>query len=174
MSVKAYSREQIEEMSMIEIAYEFLKEEKTTFTYLDLLKQVADLKGLTEDQVKEKIGYLYTNLNVDGRFVCLGDNVWGLKTWYPIEKLEEDIITQKPKKKVKDLEDDADLNLDDDFEDYDDENEFDELEDELDEIAGEDDHDEFEDEDLDGFDDEDGEAEEEDDLEVAEEDEEEF
>ena len=48
MSVKAYSREQIEEMSMIEIAYEILKEEKTTFTYLDLLKKVADLKQILQ------------------------------------------------------------------------------------------------------------------------------
>lgn len=153
MSIKSLDREQLAEMSMIEMAYEILKEEKTTFSYLDLLKRVAELKEMTEEEVKEKIGYLYTHLNVDGRFVCLGDNVWGLKAWYPMEKLEEDIITQKPKKKAKLVdEDDLDDELLDEEEFEDDE--YDEIEDELDEIADEDDRDEFEEDDLDGFADE--------------------
>lgn len=151
MSLKSLDREQISEMSMIEVAYQILKEEKTTFSYLDLLKRVAEVKEMTEEEQTEKIGYLYTHLNVDGRFVCIGDNVWGLKAWYPMEKLEEDIITQKPKKKAKAIDDEDELLEEDEFDELDDENEFDELEDELDEIAEEDDRDEFEEDDLDGF-----------------------
>lgn len=153
MSIKTLDKEQLAEMSMIEIAYEILREEKTTFSYLDLLKRVAELKEMTEEEIKNKIGYLYTHLNVDGRFVCLGDNVWGLKAWYPMEKLEEDIITQKTKKKS--LDEDDDYIDDDEFNEYDedDESDFEELEDELDDIVPGD-EDDFVDEDLVGrFDD---------------------
>jgi DNA-directed RNA polymerase subunit delta len=145
MSIKLLEKEQLKEMSMIELAYEILKEEKITISYADLLKQVASLKGMKKDLVKKKIGYLYTNLNIDGRFVCLGDNMWGLKTWYPMEKLEEDIITQKPKKKVRKSK--KEVEIDDDFDDFDD-TKFDEIEDELTDLVEDDDDDDFEEEDL--------------------------
>lgn len=146
---------------MIEIAYDILKAEKSTLSYNDLLNRVVELKGMTEQERERRISYLYTNLNVDGRFVCLGDNMWGLRTWYLIEKLEEDIITAKPaRKKGKATLDDEEDVFEEDFEEYE-EDEFEDLEDELDELSDEEDQDEFEDEDLDGFNEEEDSEEEE-------------
>ncbi|OLO42252.1 DNA-directed RNA polymerase subunit delta [Alkalihalophilus pseudofirmus] len=148
MSISAYSREEIAELSMIEVAFQVLKEGKQTYSYLDLIKRVVELKGMSAEEMKQRISYLYTELNVDGRFMCIGDNVWGLKAWYPIEKIEEDIITAKPRKKAKATEDDE-IEVEEDFEDF--EDEFEEIEDELDELAEDEDSDDFEEEDLDGF-----------------------
>ncbi|MFC0561118.1 DNA-directed RNA polymerase subunit delta [Halalkalibacter alkalisediminis] len=156
MSLQAMDQEELLEMSMVEIAYEIMKESKQPFDYYDLVKQVAAMKQMSEEQLNERIAYLYTDMNIDGRFHSLGDNRWGLKSWYPLEQSEEEITTPvKPKKKAKAELDDVDT-LDDDFEDY--EDEYEDLEDELDELSNdEDDLDEDEDdfddkEDLDGID----------------------
>jgi DNA-directed RNA polymerase subunit delta len=153
-------REELLEMSMVEIAFEIMKESKNPFDYYDLAKQVAALKGMSEEELNERIAFLYTDMNIDGRFHSLGDNRWGLKSWYPLEQAEEEITTPvKPRKKAKAELDDVDT-MDDDFEDY--EDEYEDLEDELDEIADDDDlddDDDFDDsdddiEDLDADDDE--------------------
>jgi DNA-directed RNA polymerase subunit delta len=154
--LKTYTKEQVSEMSMVEIAFEILQSEKTPVQFYDLVKQITEIKGLTKTAVEARIAYFYTDMNIDGRFVSLGDNQWGLKTWYPVESSEEELgATNKPTKRKKASEDDYDFE-----EDFDDED-FDELDAE-DEFVEEDDSDLSDDEDED----------EEEDLEFEEEDDE--
>nr|WP_246596350.1 DNA-directed RNA polymerase subunit delta [Bacillus alkalicola] len=133
---------------MLEITYELLKESKTNTDYYALLKEVAKVKGLTEEEVTNRIAHLYTEMSVDGRFVNLGDNQWGLRSWFPFDQTEEELSqTNKPRKKKKRTEDEEDEDyLVDDEEDFD---EFEDLEDELDELANEEDFDEDKEEDTD-------------------------
>lgn len=88
------------EQSMIEIATDLLKEEKKAMHYRDLFDQVAKIKQLTKKQQDGVIAQFYTDLNLDGRFLTLGQGLWGLKVWYPVEQIDEE-ITQEPKKKKK-------------------------------------------------------------------------
>ncbi len=74
---------------MVEIAYEVLRSANETFYYRDLMKKVAELRGMSEDDVQESIARLYTDINIDGRFVCVGENIWGLRRWYPVERTME-------------------------------------------------------------------------------------
>lgn len=100
MGLKTISKEQLVEMSLVEIAYEFLLENKQAVEFRGLIGEVAQLLNLNEDQVREKIAQFYTDLNVDGRFTCIPGNLWGLKNWYPIEhSIEEISIVPKVKKK---------------------------------------------------------------------------
>ncbi|RXJ02725.1 DNA-directed RNA polymerase subunit delta [Anaerobacillus alkaliphilus] len=178
MTLNEYTPEEISEMSMVEIAYELMRNEKQPFAFGDLVKRVAEIKGLSEEYVSERISYLYADLNIDGRFIALGENRWGLRTWYPYEQADEE-VTQTVRRKKKKAEDDEDLEieLDEDFDDLDGDldDEYEDLEDELDDLVSEENEEEDfdldldEEEDVDADDseddlDEDLEAEDEDDL----------
>ncbi|WP_413377848.1 DNA-directed RNA polymerase subunit delta [Alkalihalobacillus sp. 1P02AB] len=138
-------KEDLAEYAMVELAYLLMHEKNAAYEYYELLNEVASLKGMSKAEVKERMSFLYTDLNIDGRFLTLGDNRWGLRSWYPLEQVEEEITSSvaKPKKKAKALalDEDDDL-LDEDFE----EDEFEDLEDELDELSQEEDEDDEEEE----------------------------
>ncbi|MFJ7977781.1 DNA-directed RNA polymerase subunit delta [Peribacillus sp. NPDC096379] len=158
LSLKSYSKEELLEMSLLEVAYELLVEKNAPLLFDDLVKELAALKGLTKEQIKSIIPQFYTDLNVNGRFTCLGENRWGLKTWYPVDQIEDEVVhVVKPKKKkakkASVIEDDFeeldedDLGFEEDIEDLD-EDEDDLLDDPLDEDV-DDDLVEDEEEDLD-------------------------
>ena len=42
----------------------------------------------------------YTDMNIDGRFLAIAENQWGLREWYPVEQIEEETApTVKVRKK---------------------------------------------------------------------------
>jgi len=175
LSLKNLTEEQIKEMAMVEVAYELFIESKKPYVFSELVKEIADLLDLSKQQVEDKIAQFYTDINIDGRFICVGENMWGLRTWYPYEQIEEEIVptTTKPKKKkAKAADDDLDAgfdDIDDDFDDLDDFEEEDDDFDDLDDVDLDDDDEDdddlvVEDDDYEDLDDDD-EEDEEDDLE---------
>src|SRR5690606_4770508 len=71
-------------------------------TFNELVDEITKTLGLSEEEVRTRISQFYTDLNIDGRFITLGDNRWGLRTWYPYEQIDEEVThTEKPKKKKK-------------------------------------------------------------------------
>lgn len=101
MSLNQYSTEQIKQLSMIELAYESMATNKQPIAFKDLVQEVSRLLELTEEQVRERLSQFYTDLNIDGRFLTLGENRWGLRSWYPYDQIEDETVhqTAKPKKK---------------------------------------------------------------------------
>ena len=57
--------------------------------------------GLSEEKVKAKIAQFYTDLNIDGRFLCLSENQWGLEFGIRLIKLEEIVNPVKRRKRKK-------------------------------------------------------------------------
>ncbi|PWI58010.1 DNA-directed RNA polymerase subunit delta [Sulfoacidibacillus thermotolerans] len=101
-------------MPLIEIAYELLAEAKEPIYYRDLMGKVAGLLGLTQAEIDAVIAHLYTDINIDGRFLCIGDNVWGLKRWYPVERSTERTSSRRfVRKEALSLDDEDDLEVDD-------------------------------------------------------------
>ncbi|ASF40914.1 DNA-directed RNA polymerase subunit delta [Halobacillus halophilus] len=165
MSVKELSKDQVNEISMIELATIILEEEREAIDFNEIFHRIAKLKGFTEAEKEQYIAQFYTDMNIDGGFMTIGTNRWGLKKWYPVEQMEEEIanLPQKRKKKKKkpsklledelgvseynnneedDLEEDVeltdeDLDLDDD-DDYDGDYEEDDLDEEEEEIVEDD------------------------------------
>lgn len=95
------------EIPMVDLAFMVLKAANTPYYYRDLMKEVAKLRGMSEEQSQEAIAELYTEINIDGRFACVGTNLWGLKRWYPIEKSEDPVSSAKRPRIINDdVEDD--------------------------------------------------------------------
>lgn len=139
---------------MIEVVHSVLGDKKQATTFNELVQEIAQVLGLSQEQVNAKIAQFYTDLNIDGRFINLGENRWGLRSWYPYEQIDEEILPQpKPKKKRKVEEDGFDDYIEeDDFDDADViEDEDDDVED-LDKVLEEEDGD---DDDLDDLDEDD-------------------
>ncbi|WP_206916949.1 DNA-directed RNA polymerase subunit delta [Alicyclobacillus suci] len=170
------SDREIQQMPLVELAYEILKAKKEPLYFRDIMKEIQALRNLTEEQFNDVIARVYTEINVDGRFICIGQNVWGLNRWYPTDKVAERLSGKKFIRKSGDAFSDDDDDLDDEYEDVEpvdvDESDFDEpaADDEIDFVSGaddddddalSDDDDEFEEEELYDEDDED-QAEEED------------
>ncbi|MFD2707090.1 DNA-directed RNA polymerase subunit delta [Salibacterium lacus] len=154
MSISDYNEEEVEEMSAIELAHILLEDEKKPYEYGSLMNRIAELKDLSSDETKNRQTKLFTSMNLDGRFVHLGENHWGLRGWYPLDQSDEDLSTtvkMEDTKKNQDPVDDFEEDFDDNFED---------IEDELDELSQEENaEDEEKTKPLDGFESEDTEEE---------------
>lgn len=157
--------ERVKEMPMVDLAFEVLKAANTPYYYRDLMMEIAKIRGLSSEGINQFIAQVYTEINIDGRFACVGSNMWGLKRWYPVERSEDPVGNAK---RTRIINDDDDLEDDDlyaeeeedgyieeedydafdedreDFEDADEESEVDE------EIEDEDIDEELDDEEVDG------------------------
>ncbi len=104
-------------MPMVDLAFEILKASNNPYYYRDLMQEIAKIKGISDDEMMQVIAQLYTEINIDGRFACVGNNLWGLKRWYPIDKQEDMAGSGTRPRIINDDEDDDDL-YEDDAEEY--------------------------------------------------------
>ncbi|MGN7384318.1 RNAP delta factor [Chlamydia abortus] len=105
--------EQAKEMPMVDLAFMVLKAANTPFYYRDLMQEIAKIKGFSEEEVMQVIAQLYTEINVDGRFACVGNNLWGLKRWYPVDTKSDDGVGSAKRPRI--INDDDDLDEEDEF-----------------------------------------------------------
>lgn len=123
---------------MIEVAHAILEEKGDTIGFADLANEVQKYLGKSDEEVRARLSQFYTDLNEDGSFISLGENVWGLRSWYPYESVDEEVNhpededdqpTNKKKRRKKVNAFLADVTDDDDVIDYsDDDPEDDDLE----------------------------------------------
>jgi DNA-directed RNA polymerase subunit delta len=147
LNIREMTKEQLIEESMIDIAYAVLSERKEPLTLLQLMDAIRKLNGMTERVMRTKLQQFYTDMNIDGRFLAINDNRWGLREWYPVDQIEVETapvvkVRKKKKKKKVVLDDDDIIEDDDDDEDELFDEEFDELIDEDDEDDEDDDEEE--------------------------------
>lgn len=141
MTIRELDRDEVLEMSAVELAYKVLKEKREPVHYNDLFAEIAEVKQIKKEQMDDRRTKLFTDLNIGGSFVHLGANHWGLKAWYPVDQSEED-LSRTIQASSKGDEEQGSEQQDDNLED---------LEDELDEIANEDDADNTDEVEYDGF-----------------------
>jgi|SRR5690625_5116424 len=104
MGLKKYTKEQIQKMSMIEVANLVLADEKKELNFIDLFDKVAVYKGFSEAEKEDLLARFYTDLNIDGRFTTLGSNLWGLKRWYPVDQTSEKALAESRRRALEDEE----------------------------------------------------------------------
>lgn len=140
-----------EELSMIECAYAFLNQRGEITDFAEILQAVQAYLEMSDEETDRLMSRFHTDINIDGRFISLGDNRWGLRSWYAIDEINEETIQSsneevEPRRKTRSynvlLEDDdmidytADDPEDEDFDaDDEDSEELDEYESDLNELG---------------------------------------
>jgi DNA-directed RNA polymerase subunit delta len=153
-------KEKVKEIPLVDLAFMVLKAANTPYYYRDLMNEVAKQRGMTDEEINEFIAQLYTEINIDGRFACVGTSLWGLKRWYPVAGTEDSMTGAKRPRIINDEDDDLEdedfgeedsYNSDEDFDSTDKEEEEDEEDEDEDDIFDEEDSEEevlVEDDDL--------------------------
>ncbi|MBS4178037.1 DNA-directed RNA polymerase subunit delta [Lederbergia citrea] len=157
MNLQLLSKEERKQMSFVEVAQHIFDEKREPIAFKDLVDEIASILEISGEELRSRMVQFYTDLNVEGRFLSLGENRWGLREWYPFEQIDEEVfVPAKPKKKkakkavAEDIEDLDDEDLDYDEDDFDDPEELieDEEEEESLEALREEEEEEFEEEEL--------------------------
>lgn len=155
----------LEQNSLLEIALEIMNEKSGSVNIYDLIDEVLNRKGITDDD-GTLAAKLYTDIIVSSSFVFMGDDMWDLKSRQSLEQFEKDgydfkhASDEEDEDRYEDEDDEDDEDRSEDDED-DEEDEDGISEDDLDdeeELESEDDveyesYDEDEDEDDESYDD---------------------
>ena len=93
---------------MIEVARAILEERgRGDEIYFNVLvNEIQNYLEKSNSEIRAALPIFYSDLNVDGSFIPLGDNKWGLRSWYAIDEIDEEVITLEedddaPKRKKK-------------------------------------------------------------------------
>ena len=128
MELEVFAGQEKSELSMIEVARAILEARGRDHEmyFNDLVNEIQNYLEKSNSEIRDALPLFYTELNVDGSFIPLGDNKWGLRSWYAIDEVDEEIIALEetdeddaPKKRKKKRVKDAIDYSDDDPEDED-------------------------------------------------------
>lgn len=76
---------------MIEVAHAILEQHEDVMDFSDLVNQIQNYLEKSDSEIRDSLAQFYTDLNIDGSFISLGDNRWGLRSWYPIDSIDEEV-----------------------------------------------------------------------------------
>ncbi|QLK86532.1 DNA-directed RNA polymerase subunit delta [Staphylococcus sp. 17KM0847] len=111
MKLQDYTQEMMDEKSFIDMAYTLLNEQNETMNLYDIIDAFKRIGHYEDVDIEDRIVQFYTDLNTDGRFLSVGDNVWGLRDWYSVDDIEEKIAPTIQKFDILDEDDEEDKNL---------------------------------------------------------------
>lgn len=109
MELDVFAGQEKSELSMIEVARAILEARGrgNEMYFSDLVNEVQNYLEKSNEDIRQALPLFYSDLNVDGSFIPLGENKWGLRSWYAIDEIDEEVITLEetdedaPKRKKK-------------------------------------------------------------------------
>ena len=140
VKLKDLSAEKIKEMSLIDLCYAYMVEEGIEkLNIYDFLDYIKPLRNVDEEEFTAQAAYFYTDLNLDGRFVCVEDGSWKLRDSLFVEDIknfvepsvqkfeidDEDDIEELGEEEQEDIHDDVDALIEEDMEESEDVFDFD-------------------------------------------------
>ncbi|MCG7339990.1 DNA-directed RNA polymerase subunit delta [Staphylococcus sp. ACRSN] len=111
MRIQEYTKEMVDEKSFIDMAYTLLHEKGDTMNLYDIIDEFKALGHYEDNEIEDRIVQFYTDLNTDGRFLNIGENIWGLRDWYSVDDIEEKIAPTIQKFDILDDDDEEDKTL---------------------------------------------------------------
>lgn len=122
MKIKDMPIEELELMSLTDLTYMILKENKKSMNTPTLFKEICNLLSYSDSDYASKIGDYYTSLNIDKRFVLLDNNEWDIRDNHSVELVmddedEEEVEEEKDDEEVVEEENIDEIIDDDDIDD---------------------------------------------------------
>ncbi|MBP3460867.1 MAG: DNA-directed RNA polymerase subunit delta [Bacilli bacterium] len=131
MKIKDMPIEELELMSLTDLTYMILKENKKSMSTSIIFKEICNLLDYSDEQYTSKIGDYYTSLNIDKRFVLLDNNEWDIRDNHSVELVmdeEDEEEIEEDEKEEEEIEETEEENIDEILED-------DDLDDDLEELS---------------------------------------
>lgn len=91
MELDVFQGQNKNELSMIEVARAILEKKNEPLAFVDIVNEIQSYLGKSDEEIRRRLPQFYTDLNTDGGFISLGDNVWGLREWYPYDSIDEEV-----------------------------------------------------------------------------------
>lgn len=110
---------------MIEVARAILEDNGKRMAFADIVNAVQKYLNKSDEEIRERLPQFYTDMNTDGEFISMGENVWALRSWFPYESVDEEVNHPEDEEEDDDLDaatDDSDDDYSDDDSDYDEDN----------------------------------------------------
>ena len=76
---------------MIEVAQAILEDNGRRMAFADIVNAVQKYLNKSDEEIRECLPQFYTDMNTDGKFISMGENVWALRTWFPYESVDEEV-----------------------------------------------------------------------------------
>ena len=91
MGLDDFKGQNKDELSMIEVALAILQDSGKRMAFADIVNAVQNYLGKSDEEIREKLPQFYTDMNTDGEFISMGDNVWALRSWFPFDSVDEEV-----------------------------------------------------------------------------------
>jgi DNA-directed RNA polymerase subunit delta len=91
LEIKVFEGQKRDELSMIEVAHAILEQHGEVLDLSDLVNAIQNYLGKSDAEIRDNLSQFYTDLNIDGSFISLGENRWGLRSWYAIDEIDEEV-----------------------------------------------------------------------------------
>ena len=128
MKIKDMPIEELELMSLTDLTYMILKENKKSMNTPTLFREICNLLDYSDEQYASKIGDYYTSLNIDKRFVLLENNEWDISDNHSIEiVIDEEDEEETEEVEDEEIEEVEEENIDEILEDNDIDDELEDL-----------------------------------------------
>ena len=94
MELDVFAGQEKSELSMIEVARAILETRgrDNEMYFNDLVNEIQNYLEKSDADIRNALPFFYSDLNTDGSFIPLGDNKWGLRSWYAIDEIDEDKV----------------------------------------------------------------------------------
>ncbi|MDK7332906.1 DNA-directed RNA polymerase subunit delta, partial [Lactobacillus crispatus] len=91
MGLDKFKDKNRDELSMIEVARAILEDNGKRMAFADIVNAVQKYLNKSDEEIRERLPQFYTDMNTDGEFISMGENVWALRSWFPYESVDEEV-----------------------------------------------------------------------------------
>jgi len=91
LKINVFENENKSDLSMVEVAHAILEQEGEVMDFSDIVNATQEYLDIPDSQIRASLAQFYTDLNTDGSFISLGENRWGLRSWYALDSINEEV-----------------------------------------------------------------------------------